>query len=89
MANQDFTTAIVGLLTVVGAFTLLHWFGLGLILKVVLAAAAAVGVIALYKLSQGGDLDTAARDIKQGTKNAMRNADAQANRAADGVRRRT
>lgn len=58
-----------------------------LLLQLGLAAATAVGVVALYKASQGQDLDSAARDIKYGTKNAINNADAQASKAANRVKR--
>ena len=52
-----------------------------------LAVSAAVGVVALYKQSQGQSLDSAARDIKYGTKNAISNAGNQADRAANNVKR--
>ena len=54
-----------------------------------LALATAVGVVALYKASQGKDLDSAARDIKYGAKNAVGNAENQANRAANNIKRNT
>ena len=57
------------------------------VLQLGLAVSAAVGVVALYKQSQGQNLDQAARDIKYGTKNAVSNANNQADRAANNVKR--
>ncbi|BDA45754.1 hypothetical protein COCOBI_07-5410 [Coccomyxa sp. Obi] len=83
---QDAGQFLLALLAGIGAFTVLHILGFGLIYKASYAGLALVGGFFAYKLFKGESLDGAAGELKRNANKTYRDAKGAVNDAYNEAR---
>ncbi|KAK9828810.1 hypothetical protein WJX72_002174 [[Myrmecia] bisecta] len=62
---DELVTGLIGLCTLLGAWTILHTLGFTTIYKLIMASATGIGCVVIYRLLKGESLDSAAGDVRR------------------------